>query len=185
MNSASPCHPPFKTTSLFPNCPLVLFCCVVFIKTRIWYHSITRHQNFQTCGKGWEGFYPPSAPFRGKLVGFHSVTPCIKGKESLPTQRCFYTLALTLISAPRRQTNYSFLSEAPCIRCRNQLTTWSFKKARSCVQVSDKVCALRAVQECKKMPLWTLKDEHPPLLLITSRQHSDTRKQIQGARLNA
>lgn len=25
MNSGSPCHPPFETTSRFPNCPVVLY----------------------------------------------------------------------------------------------------------------------------------------------------------------
>lgn len=109
-----------KATAHFPN-------------AHLWPPSLKRRHSPQKLPKLWErvgmGYQPRFAPLSIAACGFHSVTTCIKGSESLPTQRCLYTLAATLICALRRHTNYSSLREAPCLRCWNQLTTWSFKNA--------------------------------------------------------
>lgn len=93
-----------------------------------------------------------------RLLDFTLLHHISKGESLYQQKRCCYTLASTLISAPRRQTNYSSLCEAPCIRWQNQLMTWSFKNARSCAQV----CAGTEEQT----PLCCV--NVPPRLLITS-----------------
>ena len=83
---------------------------------------ITRHQNFQISGKTFSSasFLHQLAASLLDFTGLHHIS---KAESLYQQKRCCYTFASTLIFALRRQTNYSFLAEAPCARCRNQLTT--------------------------------------------------------------
>lgn len=60
------------------------------------------------------------APFSSELVGFHRVTPYIKGRESLPTKKVLLHLRVGFNLRPEAPHKLFF---PPCVRCRNQLTT--------------------------------------------------------------
>lgn len=121
----------------------------------LWFRSITQLSNL------WERlrkeFEPLRAPFCRISLGY----TMYQREGVFASTKVLLHLSTGFNLRPEAaDKTILLLGAAPCIRCRNQLTTWSFKRARCCVhRFADKVCAgvrAGAIVMCWKMNMLPL-----------------------------